>query len=474
MSTTMQLESLSSVEKNRPQARWLVACCALLMSLHGCGCQSEPVPLDAGAMDASTRVDVETGDAAVPESEWDAGPPPDVRTTGCWSVSAVAARQTEASFGRVVALPNGEALVVWLGLNRSERWIAAQHFSPDGGRGPQHRLAQSSSGAFKPARVVSNSMGDVVVLWESTAPAGDRLEIARRSSAGDWSPSEVLHEGRAWEPRVALTATGEAFVAYFVSEEGFTSLVLRRRIGSAWLPREVLSPQGFQVQALSLAASEVAVLSWTQWGPPTFEPSANAVVWQDGVRRDTVVQRIRRGVGPTSLDTVVVSGRQALAVLAVSATEYDVVALAENRWEPVSRLSEQGQTVPSFGVDAEGRFAVWWTLLAPDGGFSVEVRRQTDAGWSPLMPIASQTEPTRGLAVASNARGTAGVVWARGGSLVASSRWPDGGSALDTLDGLSFGGDLPGLAVATSGDQWLAATTTEPGRRLVLLHCPPR
>jgi hypothetical protein len=169
-----------------------------------------------------------------------------------------------------------------------------------------------------------------------------------------------------------------------------------------------------------------------------------------------------------------VSGRQALAVLAVSATEYDVVALAENRWEPVSRLSEQGQTVPSFGVDAEGRFAVWWTLLAPDGGFSVEVRRQTDAGWSPLMPIASQTEPTRGLAVASNARGTAGVVWARGGSLVASSRWPDGGSALDTLDGLSFGGDLPGLAVATSGDQWLAATTTEPGRRLVLLHCPPR
>lgn len=445
----------ATMTPNERRGSWLVG--TALLAFGGCLCGGEPMSHDASVASDSGA------------SEWDAGPPPMVLTTGCWSAPLVLAPAGEAWAPRLALLPTGEALVMWSSLER----LSAQRFMPDGGRG--RRVDLDAAPAVDDLVFSANRQGDAVALWLTSPDGGfeKRLLASRLRQDGTWGPIEQIDDGPAMAPRSAVTSNGEIVIVWAVPNTitGFPSLRARRFDGVSWLAPETLSPFGWQFGSIELAAADMAVATWTQWGPPSFEPVATSSLWTERTRRDRII-KAPRIVDTLGIDALASTADRAVSSLANSSTEFELHRFADDVWQPGPRVLRTGEAIPRAGVDAEGRLTVWSTTTSATGTTLIATTER-DGGWSLPREVSTQPEPIRFIISASNSLGSGLVAWSRERTLAIARTEADGGR-LDLIDGLVVvpGRSQPQLAVSSSGARWILGHLPEAWPRSVLLFCP--
>jgi hypothetical protein len=433
-----------------------------------CGCHGREVA-DAGSVDDAG--DAAAGDAGDPAAGWDAGPPPVIVASGCWSTPIVLAPPYEVAGARVVALPQGDALVVWVQFGNLEDGVVAQRIAPSGRRGPRQVLAPRLlvPRVFELPWLASNPKGDAVAVWRRfEADGGGALMTARFAEDAGWGPTAELETGGFRNPRVALTNSGEAFVAWSTVEE--FSVRVRRTRGGRFLPTETVSAPGFRTEWVSLAASDATVLAWSELGP--FTSVTKAIIWAGDERRDTVIDGPAESPGRVGSWSVAAWGSSAVASLFENPERYHLFQrTGDAGWRRGPAIEATLESVPRPFVGPSGDFEAWYSSDARDGGLEVVVRRFDGTTWSEPERVATQSEDSRGISSVSNGRGHSATFWSRGQSLVVLRRWADGG-VVDSIGGLAVGGRQMDIAVAPTGDLWLVAQADEPEFRFVLLHCP--
>lgn len=429
-----------------------------LITFGGCLCGGEPVSSHASVVSDSGT------------TEWDAGPPPMVSTTGCWSAPLVLAPAGEAWAPRLAALPTGEALVMWSSFDGG---LSAQRFTPDGGRG--RRVDLDAAPAVDDLLFSANQRGDAVALWLTSPDGGweKRLLASRLRQDGTWGPLEEIDDGPAMAPHSAVTSNGEIVIIWAVPNTitGFPSLRARRFDGVSWLAPETLSPFGWQFGSVELTAGDVAVAAWTQWGPPTFEPVATSSIWTAGTRRDRVM-KAHRVVHTLGIDALASTTDRAVSFLANSSTEFELHRFADDTWQLGPRVLRTDEAIPLAGADAKGRLTVWSTTTSA-AGTTLVATTETDGGWSLAREVNTQREPIRFIISATNSLGSGLVAWSRERTLAIARTEADAGQ-LDLIDGLVVvpGRSQPQLAISSSGARWILGQLPEAWPRSVLLFCP--
>jgi hypothetical protein len=192
------------------------------------------------ALNAS-RVDVVTLDAA----------------TGTWSSPVVIGRSTtEVADPQIAVDAHGDAVAVWstqrlkptgsaMTADRFDSWVEAAERPAGGAWQPAVRIGPETQffydvdfeeGPSGP-QVALDARGDALAIWQQSA-GGDKLTAVGallRSGARRWQPVARLDSGEAVSPRVAVSTSGWATVAW---ENGTTGVSTRSGsvTGSRWSP----------------------------------------------------------------------------------------------------------------------------------------------------------------------------------------------------------------------------------------------
>lgn len=179
------------------------------------------------------------------------------RATSAWTdevtVGTVAASGGAFMQPKVVVLPSGDAVAVWMRNQLLTSGVVTSTLS-NGVWSTPVEFAVTGSTIYQP-NVVSDASGTVLVGWTQ----GDVTWAARRSAAGVWAAPENLGStSYARTPAVALDGAGNGV---FVVERFVTStvrIVARRSVGAVWgaesfisdpnyssfVPRAAIAPTG--------------------------------------------------------------------------------------------------------------------------------------------------------------------------------------------------------------------------------------
>jgi hypothetical protein len=126
----------------------------------------------------------------------------------------------------IVARGNG-ALAIWSGQAKSGFDLYAAEISPGGKVSKPAQLTRAPFSDFN-ARAVSDSAGNVTVVWQSFR-SGNADIFARRLSGKSWGPETRVSTSDAndWEPAIALDKRGVAWISWDSYHAGNYDVFLR-------------------------------------------------------------------------------------------------------------------------------------------------------------------------------------------------------------------------------------------------------
>ncbi|HEY0279594.1 MAG TPA: hypothetical protein VGC32_15120 [Solirubrobacterales bacterium] len=383
---------------------------------------------------------------------------------------------------------SGDAVAVWeRASGRTGTGVIEASTRPVGGSWsePPTRLSADAQDAFVP-QVAVDPGGDAVVVWQQARDQFGNyvIDAATRPAGGIWSyaPTPLSTDQSAYEPQVAVDASGEAVAVWEGTNEktGSYPMVVEAATlvsGGTWSDPTPLSAdtQNARSPEVAVDARGDAVAVWRRSDDKTGKSVIEAAtrpsrgIWSDPPLRlsadtqdafDPRVAVDRRG------DAVAVwqrrSGKSHKFVIEAA------TRLAAGAWSVPTRLSGDARSafVPRVAVDARGDAVVVWER---NGGKKIGRRvieaatRPSGGSWThPPTLLSAATEDASNPQVAVDPRGDAVAVWERTRgkterSIVEAATHPAGGDWSDSLTRLS--GDtaretelLPQVAVDACGD----------------------
>lgn len=259
----------------------------------------------------------------------------------------------------------GDAIAVWespSGVQAAMRpagggWLAAQTVLTPGGEQPQ---------------IASDPSGDAIVVSTRQVPGHSTgIQAALRLAGGSFSAAQIISlRENAFHPRIAMNASGDAFVAWESDSSRVRGCPVRGAYLSAhgqWSTSHTLSDKYADCPANQRVAIDErgdAVVVWlAQRGATTFVETAGRTA--DG--RWTPRRIIGEGPSieePPQIgmdargDTLVVWSEPAL--LGGRVTLWARIRPAGRRWEAARRITHANGGPPSLAIDARGDALLAW------------------------------------------------------------------------------------------------------------------
>jgi hypothetical protein len=177
--------------------------------------------------------------------------------------------------------PTGEVGVVWADVDLGELRAAIR--SPVPGSTP---VVQDLPGAGTPLAIDSDSAGDMI----AAVGVGVGIGYVVRPAGGVFGAVEVLDPDGTGEPRVAMTATGDAVIVYErIVSGGVQVMGARRPAGGSFGPPVALTPP---LPVDSAAGGDATERVWLN--SVALAPSGEvSVAWQRGAWRAQRIEAVR-------------------------------------------------------------------------------------------------------------------------------------------------------------------------------------
>lgn len=290
---------------------------------------------------------------------------------------------------------HGEAIAVWedvreraLSIEEAERppagnWLPSKTVLMPGGEEPQ---------------VAANAKGDAVIVSTRQAPHhSEGIEVTLRSAGGAFSPSQTIsrHEN-AFEPRVAMNASGDALIAWRVdTARGCPVRAAFHLAGGGWSrPRTVSDVHAFCEGGNHRVAIDEhgdAIVTW-------FAQRSRLMYVEEATRGADGRWRARSLLGRARnvLRPEVAMDARGDAIVAWSQEghEWTRARPAGRRWLAARMVTNSQGSPASLAVDARGDALLAWSAR---GGIAAATKRSMDAKWRMSMVASGPGEPTAGI-----------------------------------------------------------------------------
>jgi subtilase family protein len=348
---------------------------------------------------------------------------------GAWSAAETVSGDDALVRDPAVAVaPTGDAVAVWTAIRAGRSVIRAAVRRSDGGWSPPTDLSPPARAALSP-RVAIDDTGNAAAVWVELEAGNEAVRWATHTPAGAWSaPGDLSPTGRGntegvLEPRIALSALGDAVAVWTrMDEAGPEVQAAVRPARGGWTVPSALSQSGQAALTPDAAVTDGggAVAVWTRL---------------DGQQRRFEVQAAERpGGGEWSLPQPLsapapapfqggVRPRVALdgAARAVAVWTHDGGALRAVRaaarapgggWSAPVQLSAPGGDAgaPELALDRAGPATAVWIREGPAGPVVQTALGGADGAWSAPADLSG---PRAAAAVAAAGGGVAAAAWLR-------------------------------------------------------------
>lgn len=374
-----------------------------------------------------------------------------VAGTGWGTATIVSPDSSGVSAGEVGVDALGNATVVWVGTEASQRLVMTARYSTTAGWGPELLLGVNT--VPYPPHVAVASTGSAVAVWEEETGPDTRSTWARRYEAGaGWGVAQVLASTGAapragWSPPamnpvVAIDQDGAAMTAFIQFANGSLlepNLWTRYFDGTSWGATEELELEPGSVQPASLAFDGLGRVfaAWTQTGGAGINLpwSIWANLYRPGQGWELSQLIEQHAIAPGGNPSIVADGDGNALVawqhidLSRGATDIWSNRYVEGRgWQSELRIENQSRGNANFAdlaMDASGNaIAVWkeqgdnnGTALTP--GYQLWVNRfVAGSGWgiAQRMDLADNDgDIFDAPKISIGANGDAIAVWSRRG-----------------------------------------------------------
>lgn len=225
----------------------------------------------AGTVAVSPRIAL--GGSCVPLATWagesraGGGPAVQVacaRASGRWSsVHTVSAPGERGFTPDMAAAPSGQAVIAWRQDDGDQHRVRAAIRNPDGTFTAPEDLSTPGPSVLIDPSVAMTATGDAVVAWTSARGADSIAQAAWRPATGGWGraadlsrPGEVIRGAR-----VAVDSTGSAVATW--ARNGVVQAALRP-VGREWTPPRDLSNAAVTAGSphLDVSGAGAAVVAW--------------------------------------------------------------------------------------------------------------------------------------------------------------------------------------------------------------------
>ena len=422
-----------AVERHRRRGRTLLGAAILVAALAGSGTAAaalQPLPVvDLFSDDRVEDVTVAAGPLGDAVVGWTGqnNPPATVLAAfrpGDGPFAPVEFLSTEANGEDpdFVFQPDGTVLAVWSHATVGEPGEYATR-TPGGTFGP----AQDLPIGERFADVAVDAAGNALAAWKSFVTGGNDIVVASRRSPGGafeapvtLSPPPPVADNFI-EPRVAVSAPGEAVVAW-QRDTGPDASVVEAAIGSVAGPAfgaaqplasESAADASLSVPAVAIAPSGEAIVVWgrSAGGSSALEyavrpPGAASFGPAQVLAPDAFGARVGFDASGTAIIAFAQGPAGARAPSAVVKPPGDAPG-------PIAPLGPAGGGigVVSVGFDASGAGLVAWSRsVDADTNLAEAVRRPAGGPFAPAVQIADMGEGVR-LAVATEPDGDAVAAW---------------------------------------------------------------
>ncbi len=112
---------------------------------------------------------------------------------------------------------NGNVMAAWMQRDGLRTNIWANRFTPAGGWGTAQLIETDDAGDAQPPRLVSDSSGNVMAVWEQSDGIRRNIWANRFTPAGGWGTAQLIEtddSGDARNPQLGVTASGQVVVAW--------------------------------------------------------------------------------------------------------------------------------------------------------------------------------------------------------------------------------------------------------------------
>jgi hypothetical protein len=287
---------------------------------------------------------------------------------------------------------HGETIAVWEAVSRSveeaERppggnWLPSKAVLTPGGEEPQ---------------VAADAKGDAVIVSTRQAPHhSEGIEATLRSAGGAFSPSQTISGNEnAFEPRVAINASGDALVAWRVdTARGCPVRAAFHLAGGGWSrPRTVSDVNAFCEGGNHRVAIDEhgdAIVAWfAQRGRLQYVEEATRDA--DGRwRARSLLAKARNVLRP---EVAMDPRGDAIVAWSQEGHEWARARPAGRRWLAAQMVTNSQGAPASLAVDARGDALLAWSAR---GGIAAATKRSTDVKWRMSMVASGPGEPTAGI-----------------------------------------------------------------------------
>lgn len=262
--------------------------------------------------------------------------------TGWGQTTVIETGDGEAQSPQVDMNDDGLAIAVWSQFDGTRHNIYANVYSPDGGWGTAALIETDNNGEAYAPQVAIDTDGEAVAVWHQQDGTRYNILANKYSPSTGWD-DEVLIEsddaGNAYDPRIDMDASGNAFVVWRQYDGSIYNVMACRYIsGSIWYSPEKIESGDGQVQPpINVAVdSDGNVLAiWLQW---------------DGTRYDIMSNRFTRGVGWE--------------------TEVEIDNLDKDAGSPHLDMNGDGNAIAVWKQYVGGHYSIYASRYVEDGGWS--------------------------------------------------------------------------------------------------------
>lgn len=330
---------------------------------------------------------------------------------------------------------HGNAIATWYRVIDDLFWVEAR-YKPVGGAWGDVKVLTSGASQLISPRVAMNAAGSAVVVWGRDLGGVKRVQVARRSPAGNWSAVQLLSPDgvSAEDARVAIDGNGNAVAAWDVPVDGFTRVQASRQpAGGSWSAPATLSPAGENAGSpeLAMGPDGDTTLVWRTVGA---ESRIKSVRRPAGAGWGSVLPLTP--VGELAFNPAVATGANgnATAAWTASVSGHNVVQAkvrGSQGWGTVKTLSPADLDAgdPHVAMTPAGQSFVVFPVIENAKWRAQVIRRPAGGAWGSRVKLSARGQSSQWVRVAANRDGDAVAIWSVvGEGVIEASSRPHGGS----------------------------------------------